>query len=81
MMNFQVESMHEFLWETRPRVEFAKYENVSKILHDEILAFEKAVNNFNQEKKELFDSLLKIMKSNVDEAFHEETVDVEVLFS
>ena len=37
-------------------------------LHEEITAFEKAVNNFNQDKKTLFDSLIESVKQAAAEA-------------
>jgi len=60
--------MSEFLKDPRPNIEFLKPEFVSKILHEEILSFEKAVNNFNMEKKNTFDTLLDSLKSAVVEA-------------
>jgi len=60
--------MSEFLRDPRPNVEFIKHEYASKMLHEEIIAFEKAVNTFNTEKKTTFDSLLESLKSAVIEA-------------
>jgi len=68
LFNFQIDTMSEFLRDPRPNVEFIKHEYASKMLHEEIIAFEKAVNTFNTEKKTTFDSLLESLKSAVIEA-------------
>lgn len=68
--------MADFLKNPKPTIEFVKIELAAKMLHEEILAFEKAVDIFNTDKKITFDSLLESLKTAVTDA----VPGAEVLF-
>lgn len=58
--------------------EIIKRENIIKILHEEVLDYEKAIDEYNAENKELFDSLIKLLQQSIFESLSEITKDVEV---
>jgi hypothetical protein len=61
-------SMDSLLHETKPNPDVWKANIVANMLHEEILAFEKAVNNYNKDKAPLFESLINSIKEVVEEA-------------
>lgn len=52
----------------RRSTDFPKNDAVADALHEDIIAFEKYVNAFNQEKKPMFDLLIEHIKEAVGEA-------------
>lgn len=68
LSNFQLGPMEDLLIGRRPPADFPKIDVVADALHEDILAFEKYVNSFNQEKKAMFDLLIEHIKGTVSEA-------------
>ena len=60
--------MDDLLIGRRPPTDFPKIDAVADALHEDILAFEKYVNTFNNEKKPMFDLLIEHIKEAVGEA-------------
>ena len=71
---FQACPLDKILQDPKPNVEFWKHDQLVNALHEEVSAFEKSVDNFNMEKKNLFESLVGMIRQAVAEVVTETDV-------
>lgn len=72
--NFLSTPFEKILQEPKPKADFWKHDDLVGALHEEVLAFEKSVDNYNTEKKNLFDSLITMIRQTVAEVVTETEV-------
>ena len=76
--SFQCASLDGVLEDPKQNIEFWKQENLANALHEEILGFERSVDNFNAEKKTLFESLISLFIQAAEEVVP--NVEVTTIF-
>jgi len=74
LTNFSSASIEKILQDHDLNVDFWKQEALVNALKEEVASFEKVVDEFNTEKKSLFDSLIKMMQQAVLEVVSDSEV-------